>query len=986
MTERRLIESATGLAGRLSHIPYGTDKPENCGWHSSRDFARNAPVFRALGHYKTWIAVEPDHAAHSEPPPKLPFTARRKQRRWLVKNHPEASLDHQVLQDLLIEDANLPPQPERSWQSCFFSLGQLTEISSRRATGVPLLVTVTGGAHNVLRLARLDEEKWTWYRMPNVRVCLSEVAGDKPTLWIEDDVGPINRVKCLVDPKPYSPTRWLAVQRDSGTTIFQPEYRKIPLDGSFGDDASRIAANPLFHISKEQTGGTVHTDVAFNPGTRSKSPQLAIIDERGFWSIWDLGFSRFRHAKKPASTPGLCGHINHGILEQLPYRDQSDTRWHKVLWVGSSESDSGVLNSVDLDIHEEDMSSQSAFPPIPRSSSLLVYSSVQVRLFDLITSVYLPDLLFRRQDSLDYILDVQTTHDPQYLCVLTTSKLYIVRIYSKPGEEWDKPEKVWSILFSTPHFRSSFDLSLKLSLTPGIGSERAPSWFLFLYASTNPWTEAFSFEVSPTDPNTVRCQPNVPGLGGLQETTLNSTIRTLSVNPAPIIVNASKSLTKAGHGLAEKRIRLYQIVALRSDLSVVSSLCAFSWLPSIPIGVPNERVDRQDRVARWRGGDSRRLRSSHVISEDDLVISDEEPPSARVKRNLKIFYEHLDGIFSGRDRRRSVHSLNGDSFEHILVDAVHQNIDESLTINEPLPTRTLFQIMPSFQEAPGISFSAGEWENEIGRLNNIHPNVSLYSFDLLRSRLDLPLSASSQEAYSRLLEIANASLHHRASDHANKQRGATASEQIAYDLYLSLYGIGCRDLGERQSRGATGEATGEDTPLDSQTETLPSSPRRLESSVSTTTPSQRSTSEVAEGEDPAMTLIKAYTGTGIFVPEKRFELLDKWQLGADPSDYVFDLDRSDDAEANKLRREKQLAREDRKRRRAASLLHLSQEPELPASQPTPSTSFANSQPSKGLGSQRQAIHSDIQVMSQPSAGVFGKRPPNKKVKKRKGGF
>ncbi|KAI1438618.1 hypothetical protein GGR50DRAFT_370837 [Xylaria sp. CBS 124048] len=976
--QRRLLESAIGLAGRLWHIPYGTDKPENCGWQSSRNFVQNAPVFRALGPYRTWLPPEPEHVADLlRLPPRLSWKQRRKQKRWLVKSHPEASLGNPMVHDLLDEDASLPPQQERSWHSCFFSLGELTDTSMERTTGIPLAVTVTGSARNVLRLARLEQEQWTWHRVPNVAVRLSGAAVEKPALWLGDDVGPIHRVKCLVNLRPYSPTRWLAVQRDSGTTIFQPEYRKAPPVGSLEEDASCIAANPLFHLSREQTGGNTHADVSFNPGTRSKSPQLAIIDERGFWTVWDVRFTRLGLAHERVLRMRLCGHINHGVLEQLPDRDNSDTKWHKVLWVGSSE-DSDILGSFELDDVTEDLGSQTTFSSALRSSSLLVYNSQRVRLFNLTTAGYLPDLVFRRPDSLDHILDVQTTHNPQYFCVLTTSKLYFVRTYFKPGAELDKPLKMWTILFSTPHFRSCFDLSLKLSVTQGFSPDRT-GWLVFLYAPTNPWTEAFYFELSSTDPNKVRCQPNVTALGGIQDTILNSAIRNLHVNPIPIVAKAPERLSITGHNLVNKRIKLYQVVALRSDMSLVAGLCAFLLSSSMEIGAPDQKVSRRAKAERWRGSRPRHLLSRFVI-DDDSATSDEEPPSAASQRYVKVFYEHLNSIFSECNKDHSARSPQSGFSEHNPFDAVQLNVDESLAADRPIPTRTLLQIMPSFKEASRKSFSAVEWEDEIGKLNSIHPSVAVYSFDLLRSSLDLPLSASSQEAYNKQLEIINTSLHHRGgkNENENEQHVMAASEQISYDLSLSLYGIGRRDPIEHNSQAAE-----DDTLAESQAETLPSSPPRLESPASATTLSQRSTPEVAEGEDPAMTLLKAYTGTGRFVPEKRFELLDKWQLGAHPSDYVFDLDRSDDAEARKLRRAKQLARENRKRRRAASLLHLSQEPELPASQPAPTTSFSESQP-RGISSQRQnLLHSDIQLMSHPPDGVFGKRP---KAKKRKGGF
>ncbi|KAI2631724.1 hypothetical protein GGS21DRAFT_522844 [Xylaria nigripes] len=978
MTERHLIESAIGLAGRLSHIPYGTDKAENCGWHFTRNLTQNAPVFRALGLCKTWIPAEPRPATDSLP--QL-WEQKRRQKRWLVKSYPEASLDGQVVNDFLAENASLP-QEENDGHSCFLSLGELTNTSTRRVTGIPLVVTVTGAARNVLRLARLDQEQWTWERFPNVAVRLSGLASEKPTLWTGDDPGSIHRVKCLVNLQQYNPTRWLAVQRASGTTILQPEYRGDSLDGSLERDASRIAANPLFHLWKEQTGGNTHADVSFNPGTRSKPPEVAIIDEQGVWSVWDIGFRRVGLAQDPVPKLRVCGHISHGILEQLPYKDQSDMRWHKVLWVGSPEDNSDMMDSFDLDVDTEDsLSSQATFPPVSRSSSLLVYNSQQVRLFDLTTNVYLPDLVFSR-NNLEYVLDVQTTHDPQYFCVLTTSKLFVIRAYSKPGVEFDRPEKVWSILYSTPHFRNSFDHSLKLAITQGVKLDQA-TYLVFLYTSTNPWTASFYLEVSPTDPNKVRCQPSIAGFSELQNTILNNATRTLSINPTHIVAKAPRYLTKTGLDLANKKIRVYQIIVLRSDMSLISALCAFSSSASIQIGAPNHRVNRQSRAERKRGG-SKNLRSKFVVDDDAMVISEDSGPLKAIdQRYVKGFYEHLGNMSTegnnGRTRQTSQESFD----RSYPFNAVHLSVDESLTADVTPPTRTFLQIMPNFKESSKTSFSAVEWEDEIGRLNSKHPSVAVYSFDLLRSSLDLPLSASLQEAYSRQLDTVNASLHHRSSGNASTQHAVATSEQIAYDLYLSLYGIGSRGPTERYTHVTSGDAM----QLDSQIDTLPSSPPRSVSGTSTMTQSQGSNFEATESEDPAMALLRSYTGTGRFVPEKKFELLDKWQLGAEASDYVFDLDRNDDARASKQRRMKQLAHEERKRRRAESFLQLPQDSEFSASQPGPSTSFSTSQ-SRGVDSQRLVIKPDpsvMQAMSQPTAGTFGWRP-SKKVQKRKGGF
>jgi hypothetical protein len=603
-----------------------------------------------------------------------------------LKNHPEASLGNQLLHELFpAESSPFGPQQDRSWQSCFFSFGELTDTSLVRASGAPLVVTVTGGANNILRLAKLNQEKWAWSREYNVAVRLAEVSMEKPALWIDEDVGPIRRVKCIVDLKRYNPTRWLAVQRDSGTTIFQPEYRKMPPASSVEKDASRIAPNPLFHLWKEQTGGNTHSDVAFNPGTRSNPPQLAIVDERGFWSVWDVPYTRLKPSADQTPNLRMCGHIERGILEQLPRRDPSDMQWHRLLWVGRSEDSSDILGNLSLDADTDELGSQVTFPPLQRSSLVLVYNSRQVKLLDLTTGFYLPNLAFVRQNSPDRVLDIQSTHDPQYFCVLTTSKLFIVRVYSKPGLEWDKPEKVWSVLFSTPHFRSSLDQSLKLAITQGAKSDQGAS-LVFLYSSANPWIDLFYVELSTKDPNAVKCQPNVVGLGSLQNTTLNTAIRTLCISPIPIIVKDPECLANTELGLAEKRIRLYQVAALKSDMSLVSALCVSSLSSSVKVSPPCQKVGRRSKAEQQRRKHMRHLSSSFVVPDDSTLPG--EATSSVAHRCIKMLYEHVSRISINLDTYHLVGPSGREVFGYNPFDAVHFHVEEAVKSGR-VPVRTL---------------------------------------------------------------------------------------------------------------------------------------------------------------------------------------------------------------------------------------------------------------------------------------------------------
>lgn len=557
-----------------------------------------------------------------------------------------------------------------------------------------MVATVTGSANNILRLARLNQARWEWPQEPSIEVRRSEVATEKPALWIEEDVGPIHRVKCILDLKQYDPTRWLAVQRDSGTTILQPEYRGRPKDSGLDRDASHIVANPILRISKEQTGGNVHSDISFNPGTRSNSPQLAIVDERGYWSIWDLRYTRPKPAGELASKLRICGHIDRGVLENLPRRDRADMEWHKILWVGRSEDNLELLSSLDLDPDNEGARSHTAVPPLQRSTSVLICNSHQVRFLDLTTGLFLPDLVFQRHDDRDCILDLQISHDPQYFYLLTTSKLFIVRVYSRPGAEWDKPEKVWLILFSTPHFRSTLDRSPRLAITQGLKSDRTTS-LVFIYSSASSWVDFFNVEFLRTDPNAVKCRTNIGGLDKLQNTLLNNAVRALHIKPTPIIVKNSRAATKIGRDIAAKRIRLYEVTTLRPDRSLITVLCAYSRSSLTRINAPSERVDRQLGARRQRKLGLSRLSSSFIV-DDESTASEEEAPVV-AHRNLQAFYKHIITIPITLRNGCSAGSTKKRVLVHSPFDTAHRNTEEALA-NGFLPVSTLYVYYQSCYE------------------------------------------------------------------------------------------------------------------------------------------------------------------------------------------------------------------------------------------------------------------------------------------------
>ena len=222
-----------------------------------------------------------------------------------------------------------------------------------------------------------------------------------------------------------------------------------------------------------------------------------------------------------------------------------------------------------------------------------------------------------------------------------------------------------------------------------------------------------------------------------------------------------------------------------------------------------------------------------------------------------------------------------------------------------------------------------------------------------------------------------------------------ALREMACDLYLSSTGFYL----QREIR-VNGNPTSQESAVLHETSSqndiglsnsqLYSGARMFQSEADSSHTPPTTATTTLDAEDAAMKMIRSYTGSGRFVLKKETELGALWKTGANPHDYKFDLDKEKEVTEGMQRREKKLARANRKRQRVGMLLELQergrqQSESLPATQPVPGTSFMQSSPVR----QQHAPHGFSQglsqmTMSQPITGSFAQRP--KKKVKRKGGF
>lgn len=601
---------------------------------------RAAPNIIELGSHRQWL-----NSTSQKPPSNSSRSAwheNRKQKRWLLKNHPEAALAEEELGDLLAVE-NAPRQHSRiaTWQFNQFAVGEMTDTSSPQQTvSAPLLAMATGSAGDVLRIARPAVNFWSLSGSENTAVRLLEHAPHQETLWTKD-IGTIRFIRSIVSTRRFDPVRWLAVQRDASTTVFRPEYQKVPVvsetfSGTGPQAPSHIAPNLLFTISKNQTGGNPHCHLDFNPGVRSIPAQLAIVDDGGNWTLWEVTGTRKRVAKNPKAQLFKCGNIYKGVRECLKRKVSPQPQWHKIYWVGRAQDTS------DEDFDEEDIATAevvSSFPPLERSSILLVCNEKLLRLLDFAENNFLPDLRFLSEGSKDVIIDVQVDgRDLRYFYVITTSRLFVVAVLTVD----DAVSKRASILQSFPHLRSKLDRNLKVTIMNGPASPTERTTLVVLYSQYTNWHDVFCIKFSRQFPERIVCHHGSFVSQDTVSKVADKGLQTLCVVPTPLFTQQPSGGFDTRQKYLDPGAIYFQLFSFGTDLSL--SYCLGT---SSIINRKNEIVPRKVPDVELAEGVGKGLRI-HVTKSDRL--SRQEFERQRAVRYLSTRFIVADSLAEFRYR------------------------------------------------------------------------------------------------------------------------------------------------------------------------------------------------------------------------------------------------------------------------------------------------------------------------------------------------
>ena len=243
-----------------------------------------------------------------------PSRRREKQVKSLIQTYPELQPASTLLPELAriseaVEETVARHDPAKG---NLLSSGSITDEATRRLVDVAAFSCGPTGSD--LCIVQFQKQRRGW---DDSRKAWLEV----PTIYCEEGIwkGLGAPIQSIIFAQPLEHGDYfLAVRLITSTLIFRPILRKAPASVE-----SRCDWNLLFTLHTDQTGGTPHADVAFNPW---QTRQFAVVDQASSWSIWELR----------SRNPGRAKQISHGSLTNVgdqSTKEQLDDSWLRIIWV-----------------------------------------------------------------------------------------------------------------------------------------------------------------------------------------------------------------------------------------------------------------------------------------------------------------------------------------------------------------------------------------------------------------------------------------------------------------------------------------------------------------------------------------------------------------------------------------------------------------------------------------------------------------------------
>lgn len=593
-----------------------------------------APNFKIVG-----------SSAELYPPAKLSlpeasaalWKERQVQQRWLLKSHPEAFVGGSTAcADFLKEDMDrFETSDAGDNDGPLLAVGEMTDLRDMsNIKALPLLAVATGKSGQQLRLARMDESQWQWGDHKDAVLNLSVIDSihqEEETIWTGDGL-PISKIKFATSYWQRGSVRWLLVQNKTSVTILQPEYHRIPLPDSGGSSStprqppSYITANPLITLHHHQTGGNAFSDVCFNPPLLGSPPQITVMDECGYWSVWSV-LGTWQVAKKTLRLSLYkCGHIFEGILGEIPRVSSHQAQKHGMLHIGRNDRDEGppVTTKRAEDIKRT----------LGPSQHVLVWNSERISLVDLESDSVLPkvDVLVQSRTRPDWILDIQRSMaNEDHVFVLTARQIIWVNLLPRSIEpETSVPPR---ILLTCSHV--GFGNEDSKMFVCQVSENKSDGSMVFIHSPSTDQLAVYWFTFS-SDTRLPQWHRHITALPTRNKRVSSNTAQSIRVQSANLMTVAADSEPGPGTNYAQTETKFYQVTILDEDLSVRYCIFISSIDAALEVTLPTSRVgwSKSDDRRRWKQRRKHFLRhmgDTFVLPDDmtddhlDLLLKEQEP-------------------------------------------------------------------------------------------------------------------------------------------------------------------------------------------------------------------------------------------------------------------------------------------------------------------------------------------------------------------------
>ena len=809
------------------------------------------------------------------------------------------------------------------------AVGEVTDLTHpSKPESLPVLATATGEAGELLRLTRLEESSWSWDGRQECTLQLPVVDHDvevDEVVWSSDGL-PITQVQFVTSTTAGSTTRWLLVQKQTSTMMFRPQFSRVPKTKSAsyqsaGSTLSRIDPNHILTLSHRQTGGNAHVDLAFNPPVDDRPPQLCVVDECGYWTLWNL--SSLRMGRNPGLALIRGGHIWEGPLSAIPKNPSFPAETHGVLFVGTE--------------HDNMLSmSQGALPgKAERSKHILLWNSDFLKIIDTETNIMLPDVpgLTTAKKHHDRIVNVQLSPINQdHIYVLTVRYLILIELGNMKGDKGQflKPR----IRLSCPHLLPG-GVHLKLALVP-FSTAEGDTPLVCVYSSSHDQISAHWIHLAQDielpqwhsqllTMRTRQAQAE-PGYSTFRDFVL-----------LPLNVNVLPGATGPGPRYMQQGIHFFQSWIIGHDFGVHNCMCIASTKPEIDVLLPHKRLRWEDRdksrKAQLRRKNLLRFLDSASVVPDEMtdeaimsllprgqvVDSDEEAPddekidkSAKpIKLDLDRLIRALNGSLDWTSKPEGMSIALLEAVQGVIQQGIASERHPFMTWKELALDHDVDSTAASEPMPPGVieeaveEFLAGAGDEAVvvrlTRSQEKEPEQSVGSLSLLEEQLS---------------SIWVEPLKGRGTTTAMQKRSAWVSE-LARDLFLSTHGVAVQDV-PLFGRAPTTIAA------EYSQHSLPSTDRAQSSQPSSSIPSPPpSTSGSTASSDEALrrlSLLASNIKPGSNGSSKPAAVLDFWpsQRGVDTEGYVSSVAIASDRKFDHAREKLRQAELSRQKKRAAA--------------------------------------------------------------------